>query len=66
MAEVAKRYWVEESRKVPVAAKIAERLKMPSNYSLADVPTPKEEIANNNNNILSYHKQADKGLAEIL
>ena len=31
LAEVAKRYWVEESRKVPVVAKIAERLQMESN-----------------------------------
>ena len=30
LAEVAKRYWVEESRKVRVVAKIAERLKMSS------------------------------------
>ena len=31
LAEVAKRYWVEKSRKVPVVAKIVERLKMLSN-----------------------------------
>ena len=30
LAEVAKQYWVEESQKVLVVAKIAERLKMPS------------------------------------
>lgn len=30
LAEVAKRYWVEESRRVPVMTEIAEKLKMPS------------------------------------
>ena len=48
LAEVAKQYRVEEFWKVPVAAKIAETLKIPSNYNFADVPTLKEENANNN------------------
>ena len=47
LAEAAKRHWVKESRKVPVVAKIAERLKMPSNRNFAKVPKLNEEIANN-------------------
>ena len=47
LAETAKRHWVEESRKVPVVAKIAERLQMPSNWNFAKVPKLNEEIANN-------------------
>ena len=46
LVEVAKRYWVEESHKVPVMAKISGRLKMPSNCSFAKVPKLNEEIAN--------------------
>ena len=38
LAEVAKRYWVEESHKVSVVAKIAERLKRPSNFNFEKVP----------------------------
>ena len=64
LAEVAKRYWVEESWKVPVVAKIAERLKMRSNCNFAKVPKLNEKIANNKK-ILPYHKWADKRLAEI-
>ena len=61
---MAKWYWVEESQKVLVVAKIAERLKMPSNCNFTKVPKLHEEIANNKK-ILPYHKQADKRLAEI-
>ena len=64
LAEVAKPYWVEESRKVPVVAKFAERLKMPSNCNFAKVPKLNEEIANNKK-ILPYHKRADERPAEI-
>ena len=64
LAEVAKRYWVEESWKVPVVAKIAERLKMRSNCNFAKVPKLNEKIANSKK-ILPYHKWADKRLAEI-
>ena len=64
LAEVGKWYWVEESQKVLVVAKIAERLKMPSNCNFTKVPKLHEEI-DNNKKILSYHKQADKRLAEI-
>ena len=64
LAEVAKRYWMEESCKVPLVAKIANRLKMSSNCNFAKVPKLNEEI-DNNKKILPYHKQADKRLAEI-
>ena len=37
LAEVAKRYWVEESHNFLVVAKIAERLKMPRNCNFAKV-----------------------------
>ena len=47
LAEVAKRYWVEESRKVPVVAKIVEKLKMASNWNFVKVPKLNEEIAYN-------------------
>ena len=45
LAEVAKRYRVEESRRVPVVAKIAERLKVPSNCNFPKVRKLNEEIA---------------------
>ena len=44
LAEVAKPFCVEESRKVPLVAKIAGRLKMPNNWNFAKVPTLNEEI----------------------
>ena len=64
LAEVAKRYWMEESCKVPLVAKIAKRLKMSSICNFAKVPKLNEEI-DNNKKILPYHKQADKRLTEI-
>lgn len=48
---MAKRCWVEESPKVPVVARIVERLKM-QRFCNEKVP--------DNNKILSYIKQADK------
>ena len=53
-----------DHRKVPVVAKIAERLKMPSNCNFTKVPKLNEEIANNKK-ILPYHKRAHKRLEEI-
>ena len=64
LAEVAKRYRVEESRRVPVVAKIAERLKVPSNCNFPKVRKLNEEIANNKK-ILPNRKRADKRPAEI-
>ena len=55
---------VEEFRKVPVVAKIAESLKMPSNCNFEKVLKLNREIPNNKK-ILPYHKRADKRLADI-
>ena len=46
LAEVAKRYWVKKSRKVPVVAKTAERLKILGNCNFAKVLKLNGEIAN--------------------
>ena len=66
LAEVAKRYWVEEYCKVPVVAKIAERLNMPSNcnFAVSKVSKLSEGIANNKKS-LTYHKREDKRLTDI-
>ena len=58
MAEVAKKYWVEESNKVPVVAKFIERLKILNNCGFAEVPKLNQEIADNK--ILPYQGRADK------
>ena len=42
VAQVAKWYWVEDSRKLSVVTKNAERLKMPSNCNFAKVPKVNE------------------------
>ena len=65
LAEVAKQYWVEQSHKDPVVAKIAEKFnKTPSNCSFVKVPILNSEIASNRK-ILPYHKRADKRMADI-
>ena len=64
LAGLVKRYWVEKSRKVPVVAKIAKRLKIPGNCNFSKVPKLNEEIATGKK-ILPYHKRADERLTEI-
>ena len=64
LAEVGKWYCLEESGKVPVVAKIAERLETSSNCDFANVSKLNEEI-DHDKKILPYHKKADKGLVEI-
>ena len=64
LAELVKRYWVEKSRKVPVVAKIAKRLKIPGNCNFSKVSKLNEEIATSKK-ILPYHKRADERLTEI-
>ena len=45
LAEVAKRYWEEESRKYLVVSKIAERLLIPNNCEFMRVPKLNEVVA---------------------
>ena len=64
LAEVAKRYWEEESRKSQVVSKIAERLLIPNNCEFARVPKLDEAVAQNRK-ILPYHKRVDRRLSDI-
>ena len=64
MAEVAKRYWEEESQKSLVLNKMAERLLIPNNCELVRVPKRNEAVAQNRK-ILPYHKRVDRRLSDI-
>ena len=64
LAEVAKRYWEEESRKSLVVSKIAERLLIPNNCEFVRVPKLNEAVAQNRK-ILPYHKRVDRRLSDI-
>ena len=64
MAEVAKRYWEEQSRKSQVVSKIAESLLIPINCEFVRVPKLNEVVAQNGK-ILPYHKRVDKNLSDI-
>ena len=64
LAEVAKRYWEEESRKYLVVSKIAERLLIPNNCEFVRVPKLNEAVAQNRK-ILPYHKRVDRRLSDI-
>ena len=64
LAEVAKRYWEEESRKYLVVSNIAERLLIPNNCEFVRVPKLNEAVAQNRK-ILPYHKRVDRRLSDI-
>ena len=64
LAEVAKRYWEEESRKSLVVSKIAERLVIPNNCEFVRVPKLDEGVAQNRK-ILLYHERVDRRLSDI-
>ena len=64
LAEVAKRYWEEESRKSLVVSKIAERLLIPNNCEFVRVPKLNETVAQNRK-ILPYYKRVDRRVSNI-
>ena len=64
LAEVAKRYWEEESQKSQVVSKIAKRLLTPRNCEFVRVPKLNEAVAQNRK-IPPYHKRVDRRLSDI-
>ena len=64
LAEVAMKYWSEESKNPVVVTKILDGLKIPANCSGICVPILNEAVAKNRK-IMPFHKRADKRLSDI-
>ena len=64
LAEVASKYWSEESKNPVVVTKILDGLKIPANCSGICVPILNEAVAKNRK-IMPFHKRADKRLSDI-
>ena len=64
LAEVAMKYWSEESKSPAVVKKILDRLKIPANCSGIQVPILNEAMGKRRK-IMSFHKRADKRLSNI-
>ena len=64
LAEVAMKYWSEESKNAVVVTKILDGLKIPANCSGICVPILNEVVAKNRK-IMPFHKRADKRLSDI-
>ena len=64
LAEVAMKYWSEESKNPVVVTKILDALKIPANCSGICVPILNEAVAKNRK-IMPFHKRADKRLSDI-
>ena len=63
-AEVAMKYWSEESKNSIVVNNILDELKISANYSGICVPILNEAVAKNGK-IMPFHKRADKILSDI-
>ena len=64
LAEVAMKYWSEESKNPAVVTKILDRLKIPANCSGICVPILNEVVAKNRK-IMPFHKKADNRLSDV-
>ena len=64
LAEVAMKYWSEESKNPVVVTKILDGLKIPANCSGIYVPILNEAVAKNRK-MMPFHKRADKRLSDI-
>ena len=64
LAEVAKKYWSEESKNPVVVKKNLDGLKIPANCSGIRVPILNEPVAKNRK-IMPFHKRVDKKLLDI-
>ena len=64
LAEVAMKYWSEESKNPVVMRKILDELKIPANCSGICVTILNEAVAKNRK-IMPFHKRADKRLSDI-
>ena len=64
LAEVAMKYWSEESKSPVVVTKILDGLKIPANCSGICVPILNEGVAKNRK-IMPFYKRADKRLSDI-
>ena len=64
LAEVATKYWSEESKNSVVVTKILNGLKIPANCSGICGPILNEAVAKNRR-IMPFHKRADKRLSDI-
>ena len=64
LAEVAIKYWSEESKNPVVVNKILDGLKIPANCSGICVPKLNEAVGKNSK-IMRFHKRADKRLSDI-
>ena len=64
LAEVAMKYWSEESKNPLVVTKILDGLKIPTNCSGICVPILNEAVAKNRK-IMIFHKRANKRLSDI-
>ena len=64
LAEVAMKYWSEESKNPVVVTKILDGLKIPANCSGICVPILNEAVTKNRK-IIPFHKRADKRLSDI-
>ena len=59
LAEVAMKYWSEESKNPVVVNRILDGLKIPANCSRICVPISNEAV-DKNRKIMPFHKRADK------
>ena len=64
LAEVATKYWPEESKNPVVVTKILDGLKIPANCSGICVPILNEAVAKKTK-IMPFHKRAGKRLSDI-
>ena len=64
LAEVAMRYWSEESKNLVVVNKILDGWEIPANCSGERVSILNEAVAKNSKN-MPFHKRADKRLSNI-
>ena len=64
LAEVAMKYWPEESKDPVVVNKIRDGFTIPANCNRVRVPTLNEAVAKNRK-IMSCHKRVDKRLLDI-
>ena len=64
LAEVAMKYWSEESKNPVVVNKILDGLKIPANCSRVCLPILNEALAKNRK-IMPFHKSANIRLSDI-
>ena len=64
LAEVAQKYWTQETKKPYMASKIVDGLVIPANFPNIRVPVLNGVIARSSK-FMSYHKRPNKRLPDV-